>query len=371
MPIQNSQKGSTAVILLFIIIIGLIAGGAYWYLQQQNMLPATQTDSETVKGLDDSALKINPVQVADADNAHFDFINLKGLFSSSDSTTVSKYLAAITPTSTPTAQQMKDAQALLTRRAAALKILDDSAKKSKYYCDPRIGQQTGCNINDVRALGRLAVVQADIFYRNGKYKNAADEIMKAMALAQKTENSSDTYIPYLVAIEIKKFASNELLIIAKSGKLSSVDKTLYKQQLQQYIDDTTSLKNIKKYDYQRMVEAINVISTGEYTNPYSQNDKELLDTFIKGKKEAAWNPAATKAMFYKSLKTELDNVDLMCGAPYKEDLEKIDIIHLDKKDSNYLGKTLYGTTAVSFNNLNIKKCELIKLYQDLQTALSK
>jgi uncharacterized protein (UPF0333 family) len=357
---KNSQSGFAHILLLLIIVVAL-GGGAYYYIQSQNK-STDDTVSVEVKKFDDSALAISLPTVAAADNASIELQSLQNVLTPAEATLIKDYIAAAKP-STSLTQKIKS---MLATKADIFATIDRAVAKPKYLCD--VGSQT-CSLTNYRNLASLIAVQADVFFKDGKIKEAMDVAFKGLDLTQKIEDGTTSHVDYLIALSMKTTLLTEIKTITAADTLSASDKTEFLAKLAKYTDDSTSLKNATKYAYKATVRSIDVISSGD-TSGVPELDKEALDTYIEGKKDHAWNPKATKAMFYQFYKKMLDNIDLACGSTYESAEENIDIESLDPKDPNYVGKIFYATGTPSLDGINNKRCELVPLYESIKAELS-
>ena len=325
--------------------------------------------SPDIAAIDESALKISPVNISDSQNSHFDLIKLKGVF---PPTTFSKFATDYLAVSNPSKQQIDQAKGFLAGDKAVLKLFDDTASKPYYYCTLE-GSDNDCNLNNVRDLARFEAINADIQFRDGKYKESFDTSIKILSLGQKIQNNSINVITYLVGIAVKQIALKQANLVLSSDKfkLSPADKLLYTSELAKYTDNETGQKNALKGEYAFITKQIDVISSPDQS-ALSQDEtvKLYADQVNKNKNSALWQPNNTKLLFYNAFINEVGNVDKPCGSSYLPNL-KIDASKLSLTEGNYIGKILYSISAPSLESINKKRCDIIKSTEDLKTGLEK
>lgn len=385
-PIPNyssplKKKSPWKVILVIVLILIILGGGTYYFLQNKNLhLSQISIDStQVIKPIDDSALQISPMSVPDSENASVELVKLKGLLSRSNF--LFNYLNF--QNKNPDVQTIQQVKSIVLQGTNALQIFNQSIVKPKYYCDLNI-KDNYCNFSDLLNISSLVIAQSDVLFREGKYKESMSEAFKVLDFGQKIENSSAQEATYIIALSVKKMALTEIQIISDSGKLSSLDKAVYKQKLTQYTDDITGMKNSLKYEYQNKIKTIDAITSGDLSfleltfggnvsrDSLDNESKKLFDIlneYQKNKNPKLWNPTETKALVYSGFKTALDYVDVVCGSVYP--LPAFDISKLDPQGENYIGKLTFGIFSGNINESFVnRKCPSILLYEAINNSLN-
>jgi uncharacterized protein (UPF0333 family) len=352
---KNSQRGFAHILLLLIIVV-VIGVGIYYFWQNKTLTPH-KTENEFAQWI-----KTVPAE----ENASVELQTLTNVLTPSESTKLKTFAS----TTNPTAAHIQEVKAILATKTDVFRTIDAALEKPKYQC-VLIGEaKPVCLYNNYRNAGTLIAVQAHVLFRDGKAKEAMDMAFKGLDLAQKIENGSSSYIEYLVGVSMKITVLNEIKTIAASGKLSATDETAYATKLQNYTEDKLGLKTAVAYEFERIVATIDLVSSGK-TDGLGELDKDIFQIYIDAKKDHAWNPEATRAMFYDGFKKQLSNVDVACGSPYVSSKENIDIEKLDPKDPNYVGKIFYANNIPAVDSINDKRCELVPIYESVKTELSK
>jgi len=351
--IRPKKKLLKKIILIF---IGSVIGLFLLILFLPNILSLFSKD---IPPIDDSDLQLKKIEIPREQNAYYDLIKLGGDINEPknivhETTAVQDYING---------KSWDDnlIENILSQNTEAFTYFTEATDKPKFQ-DPNFSDSAKIkptviviSLNSWRQASRLSVLKALFLLKQGKDKEAFDEVFKSIKIGQKIQESQCSVIEYLVGIGIKKIGLEALQKIIASSKLESNELKKYAETLNEFYKNEEGLISMWKEQYSEQIWAINSVVSGD-KNILSEEDnfssREIKNNFY-------FKPNKTKALFVEYTRENIKNAEKPCNLIEKREIKELAPESKIKMyvTENAVGKVITDIVAASLGSINDKKCQ--------------
>ena len=213
------------------------------------------------------------------------------------------------------------------------------------------------SIGFMQDLAKVNSLNAAVLFSQGKEKEAFDQSIKTIKMAQMLQDGQNGLIGYLVGLSIKETGLNNFRSLLKNSHLSSAELLYYENELNKYKESKLALQRELKGEY------IMAVNSMEEINQVFRGEKPAEDSeLLKGVPSIAirsfyfYKPNKTKLLFMGIYRSLIDNVG-------KNNYTQIN--HAEKRPApwpvlitdNAVGKILSNSIGVSLDGLFSKRFE--------------
>jgi len=344
----------TIGVLLGIVFALLLGLKIYWVLNSAD---------EPVP--DDSDLMPEIKKVPDGDNAYFDLIKIQINMPEGGWEIFNKYKER-------TLWDQIYVENLISKNKENFENFYRAASKTKFQYPPLADQKNYTSslnlvsINSFKQFSEIVSIEAIYLAKQGKEKEALDEINKLLSIAQKIQDSGNTLITNLISVAVKKVGINSVREITLSNKssLSSDDLIQNIKKLDIYKENEHGFLSAWKSEYLMQKNSINIIMK-EIKNPVGsvKNFKKVLsveDLIGKFNSSFAFKPNETQKLFANNARIHIENTKKFCNEIILGDKIDRNYAATDLKKliftENYFGKKLASMYVISLFSVVDKKC---------------
>lgn len=314
---------------------------------------------------DDSDLMPEIKKVPDGDNAYLDLIKIKINMPERGWEIFNKYKER-------TLWDQAYVENLISKNKENFENFYRAANKTKFQYPPLADQKNYTSslnlvsINSFKQFSEIVSIEAIYLAKQGKEREALDEINKLLSIAQKIQDSGNTLITNLISVAVKKVGINSVREITLSNKsrLSSDDLIQNIKKLDIYKENEHGLVSTWKSEYLMQKNSINIIIK-EIKNPVGsvKNFKKVLsieDLIGKFNSSFAFKPNETQKLFANNTRIHIENTKKFCneiipGNKIDKNYAATDLKNLIFTE-NYFGKKLASIYIVSLFSVIDKKC---------------
>jgi len=370
------------LIVLGVIILITVAGGAYWAYQQikserssVSQLPATKD----IAPIDDSDLLLSKVMVVDSENAYFDLMKIDKViyWPKEKDKTISDMIAG-------KIWDVRLAQELISKNTEAFSYFTDASLKPKYQdpatTDPaNIGPNTILPpLNTWRHMSQLSAVRSLSLSKQGKDKEAMTEALRSVDIGQKMQNSQEGLIQHLVASAMKSVGLNATQKILATSKFKTSEFKEYTQNLDQYYKNEEGLTKAFKSERYVTFPAIDLMTAAiiyknkeaiDMINKFAVAgditfDAKLMDSYH-------FEPNKTKLLVADSYRNLISDTNKPCWNMQGSNVKKMEIASPTElyATENALGIIISGEIASLLSGIT-KKCREDALVGATQTLFA-
>jgi len=213
------------------------------------------------------------------------------------------------------------------------------------------------SIGFMRTLAKVNSLKAQVIFNQGKEKEAFDQSMKTIKMAQMLQDGQNGLIGYLVGLSIKETGLNNIRTLIKDSHLLSAELLSYESELNKYRESKLALQRELKGEYIMAInsmEEINQVFRGEKPAEDSELLKDVPSFAIRS--FYYYKPNKTKLLFMGTYRSLIENAG-------KKNYTEIN--HAEKKQvtwlivfaDNAVGKILSNIIDVSLDSLFAKRFE--------------
>jgi len=273
---------------------------------------------------------------------------------------------------------------ILSSNIQTLKYFDQAIKKPKYqHPSSKNADEFAANLyrdyedfrdspmytlTMSRELARLETIRVVNLFKQGKEKEAFNEALKIIELAQKIQHSNADTITYLVAIAIKNIGLSTIQRIIQSTDKIPIEKLIpYISYLEKIKDNHVGFKTAMQFEYVGSVKAMDIIFGKEkFENEFfTALPENSVMAGITQNNNYIFRPNETKGLLIKWLSPLIENSKNIFKI-FKEDAEenakKLPFIEKAPStlsllfEKNIMGKMLFSISATVFTSMHAKKC---------------
>lgn len=206
------------------------------------------------------------------------------------------------------------------------------------------------NINFLRDLAKVNSLKAQNIFNQRREKEALDQSIKTMKMAQMIQDGKNSLIGYLTGLSIKETGLNNTKVLIKDSHLPSAELLSYENELNKYKESSLALQEIFKGEYMMFANSLK-------ENKWALIEESELKNFpFPSKNFYSYKPNKTQLLFITIYGNLIDNSKKKSYA---------EINHAENKTTTWLviftenavGKILSNIIAVSFDSLFAKKFE--------------
>lgn len=358
-PVPKKRR---MILKTFFVIIGLAVLGYFL----PNILGLFFRDSGPI---DDSDLRLQKTMIPDSENGYFDLMKIKDTIYNQPADT-SQSLTDILDGKTWDQAFVDD---LLQNNEEALGYFSVAAEK-QYIQNPAVSDPTTISPGTVlpllgtyRTITNISTAKALSLAKQGREKEALDEALKSIVVAQKIQNSQISLIEYLVTLVMKARGLKTIQIIISKGNLDSNILREYTKKLGQYTDNEVGLISGFKAEYHSLAWVIDTM-TDKIKEGSGAFQKEFGDEYGNVRSSYHFHPNETKTLFAGYARSNIRDTQMYCGniqpveikAAIPQSVYKspsiISAIRLYVTE-NMSGKLLHDIVAASLQGAQLKRCQ--------------
>lgn len=257
------------------------------------------------------------------------------------------------------------AQEIVQKNEQAMSSFEKGVSLSIYQ-QPEFQNPKNYNANQVvesvsflRNLARVNSIEAVILQSQGKEKEALDQSLKTIKMAQMIQDSQGTLINYLIGLAIKEIGLSNFRELVLHSNLQPSELLSYEAKLDPYKESKLSLQRALKSEYIMLINSketlIDPVFRGEKP---AEDSGELLQGVpqVLAKSNFYYQPNRTKLLFIQTYQNMLSNSDKKNYSMVSH-AEKMPIGWTIVFENNAVGKILSGVVNVSFDSLFEKRFE--------------
>ena len=215
-----------------------------------SFLPLMNLFAKDIPAIDDSDLQLQKVVIPDEENAYFDLIKIKDvIYYPKDKSNI---IFDIINGKTWDEQFVEE---ILSKNSKAFEYFDKAFLKPKYQ-NPELKDLNNIDLEKyIPPLGTyqnisyLNAIKALYLSKQGKDKEALDEILKSIDVAQKIQNSQTSLLEYSITLGMKNISLKTMQKIVSSSKLKGNELKPYIQNLDKFYDNSNDLIKTLKVEY--------------------------------------------------------------------------------------------------------------------------
>lgn len=212
------------------------------------------------------------------------------------------------------------------------------------------------SMSSLRNLAKINSIQASSLFRQGKEKEALDQSLKTVKMAQMVQDGQNGTIGYLIGLATKEIGLANLRSLIKDSK-SSAELLIYENDLNKYKESKLALQKTLKGEYIMIInsqEEMNKILRGE--KPVEDNEllKDVPSFAIRS--SYFYKPNRTKLLFMGTYRGLVDNAGKNNYTEINHP-EKKTVAWLVVFTDNAVGKILSNIIDVGFDSLFTKRFE--------------
>jgi len=210
----------------------------------------------------------------------------------------------------------------------------------------------------LRNLAKVNSLKASFLFEQGKQKEAFDQSLKTIKMAQMLQDGQNGAIGYLIGLATKEIGLANLRSLIKDSNLSSVELLSFENELNKYKESKLAMQQVLKGEYMVSISSFEEIEKGFRGEASLLDDEQLknLPSFV-----------VRSFYFYKPNQTKLLNINItqrQLNNANKKSLSEVNKI--EYKEPNYwtivftenaIGKILSNIREVSFESLYAKRFE--------------
>jgi len=369
-PKKKRIKKIIAIILgifVFLLIIDL------------SFLPLMNLFAKDIPSIDDSDLQLQKVVIPDEENAYFDLIKIKDvIYYPKDKSNI---IFDIIDGKTWDEQFVEE---ILSKNSKAFEYFDKAFLKPKYQ-NPELKDLNNIDLEKYNPplgtyqnISYLNAIKALYLSKQGNDKEALDEILKSIDVAQKIQNSQTSLLEYLITLGMKNISLKTMQKIVSSSKLKGNELKSYIQNLDKFYNNSNDLIKTLKVEYNIVSYEINLIANGD-TKMLKLVSKDFEDAKIKEmiSNNYYFLKNKTKLLFAENTRMQINNASQVCGEI--KNTENKELVPENKIpenkikmifEENIIGKMLYDTLAINPSSLFIGRCQSDLLVGATQTIIA-
>ncbi len=341
---------TTGIIVL--LIIGLLSLPRFLNLFAKDIAP-----------INDSDLQLQKISVADSDNAYFDLIKLSSvIYEPKDkSQTILDMVAG-------NAWDDQIAEDIVSKNSQAFAYFVEAARKPKFQ-DPASANPENITPNMVlpamnswRRMAQFSAIRAMYLARQGKDKEALDEVLNSVSIGQKIQESQAPLVEYFIAIAMKGVGLETVQKIIPSSKLTSAELKQYAQGLDKFYKNEDGLIMSFKGEYHFQSWVIDSIVSGDteaLKSVVGEEESQNPEIAKKIKDNYYFQPNKTKLLFAEYARANIKSANQSCGEIKATEVKPLAPTNPAKlyTEENAIGKILHDIIAASFSGVSTKKCQ--------------
>lgn len=220
------------------------------------------------------------------------------------------------------------------------------------------------SINFMRNLAKVNSLRAQMLFNQGKEKEAFDQSMKTIKMAQMIQDGQNGFIGYLIGLSIKETGLNNLRSLINNSHLSSSELLGYESELNKYKESKLALQKELKGEYimamntkEKMIDPVFRGEQEPEIGVFENISKEQIDMMRIVGGNFYYQPNRTKLEFMNVYRSMIDNAG---KRSYSE-------VNLPQKNipsglrllftNNVVGKILANIINISLNSVCEKRLE--------------
>ncbi len=357
---QPKKRKWKKIVLITIGIIVLLIIGLLSLPRFLNLF------AKDIAFINDPDLQLQKVSVADEDNAYFDLIKFSGVIyePKDESQTILDMVAG-------NAWDNQIAEDIVSKNSQALAYFVEAARKPKYQ-NPESADPANITpniilppMNSWRRMAQFSAIRAIYLARQGKDKEALDEVLNSVNIGQKIQDSQATLIEYFVAMAMKGIGLETVQKITPSSKLTSAELKQYAQELNKFYSNESGLITAFKIEHHVGSWYLDALASGnkEVLKEFFHEEKDKnLKTIIIGrivKNNYYFQPDKTKLLFAEYAHLNIKSVNQACGEIEAAEIPMLAPTNYVRlyTEENVIGKTLHDLAATTLINVTRRKCE--------------
>lgn len=332
--------------------------------------------TKDIPPIDTSDLQLQKVSIANNDNAYFDLIKLDSIIyePKDKSQTILDMVAGKT-------WDNQLAKEIISKNTQAFKYFNQAANKPKYQ-NPESADPANITLNTVlnptkswRPMARLSAIRAIHLAKQGKDKEALNEVLNSISVSQKIQESQVTLIEYLAATAMKSIGLETVQKIIPSSKLTSTELKQYAQELNKFYKNENGLIMAFKNEYHfRSLVIDSVVSGATEALKFAIGEEKSQNPEIakKIKNNYYFQPNKTKLLFAEYARVNIKNANQPCGEIKATEVKRLAPTNTTKlyTEENAIGKILYDIMTTSLTGVITKKCQEDLLIGATQTMIA-
>ena len=214
------------------------------------------------------------------------------------------------------------------------------------------------SLGSLRNLAKVNSIQTLSLLKQGKEKEAFDQSMKTVKMAQMVEDAQGSLIGYLVGLAIKGIALDNMRVLIVNSHLSSAELLGYVNELNQYKESKLSLRKAMKSEYIMAVNSKEKMIDPVFRGEKPSEENEILQDVpsVLTKSNFYYQPNRTKLLFMESYGELVANAEKNNYSEVNH-AEKMPITPLIIFTNNAAGKIISNIISISFDSLFAKRFE--------------
>ncbi len=322
---------------------------------------------------DDSDLQLQTINIPKEQNAYYDFVEVKDVnfMLTGQDAEIDKILLG-------EAWNESLVNEVLQKNQQALAFFEKGVGRT-YFQLPAFQNPTeyesgiisGINFSSLRSLARINSLQALLLLKQGREKEAFDQAMKTMKMAQMILDGQNGLAGYLVGISIKGIGVDSFKILIVNTHLSSSELLSYIEKLSQYEESSLAMQKVMKGEYIMTANTLKKMRDSILGGEKSLNEKMLgaASSNFGESSNLYYQPNRTKLLFMETYRAFIDNAgkDNFSEVSYAKEIPiKPWIIF----SNNASGKILTNIIRTSLDSVVVKKFEENFSVKGLQLLLA-
>ncbi len=256
------------------------------------------------------------------------------------------------------------AQEIIQKNEEALALLDKGVSLPVFQQpelqDPKnfSASQIVTSVSFLRNLARVNSVKAMALQSQGKGKEALDQSMKTIKMAQMIQDSQGPLINYLIGLAVKEIGLSNFRDLVQNSNLQPSELLSYESQLDKYKESRLSLQKALRSEY------IMLINTKETSiDPVFRREKPKEDS-NELLRDIPQNVVVGNIFYYQPNKTKLLFAQVYRNMISNADKKNYSLITSTEKmpvnwtivfQNNAVGKIISNVIDVSFSSLYEKR----------------
>lgn len=329
--------------------------------------------TKDIASINDSDLSLRIISVSDEKNAYFDLIKIEEVVYEPEGKT--KEIKDMIDNKMWNEELAKE---IIFNNQEAFDFFSVAVRKPNYQY-PLLADPKNINsrmilpsLNSWRIISGYSSIKALYLSKQEKKKEAIEEALSSVYVAQKMQESQVSLIEYLVAMDMKKRGFKTIQSIITSSNLNNSELKKYALDMDQFYKNEDGLIAIIKCEYHIRSLTIDALANGDTEMFPSFTEEESHGISKKLNNNYYFRPNKTKDLFASYARKNIENTN-----KFYNNIENIDIqtqapssfieIYLSE---NIIGKTLYDITATGLSSMNTKKCNEDSLVSATQTMIA-
>lgn len=335
--------------------------------------------TKDIPPINEDDLQLRQVTIPDSDNAYFDLEKIDDViyFPSDHAQIIRDMIAGKT-------WDNAVAEDIISKNSEALLYFSEAASKPLFQ-DPILGDPGNYSFDAPtpalsvwRQAAQISAVRALYLTKQGKDKEAMNEVLRSVQIGQKIQESQSSLIEFLVALAMKELGLETLQSVLATSKLSSIEIKQYIPLLDQfyknegglisafiveYLGETLWIKEITSGNQEFINEINDAIDTNKYIT--IENTGEFTSNYY-------FRPNESKLIIAENIRKHIQSATAPCGEIVPIDIQPLAPTNLVLLilEENAIGKILHDMSAASLTNVSIRKCEEDLLVAATQALLA-